>query len=50
MTDDQLDKLSGQIYATQVLAVALAKLSAVQDQLHQQYQVERARKTSKRCY
>ena len=41
MTDDQFDKLSAQIYATQVLAVALAKLSGSREQLHQQDQVER---------
>ncbi len=40
MTDEQFDKLSAQIYATQVLAVALAKLSGSTEKLHQQYQVQ----------
>jgi hypothetical protein len=41
MTEDQFDKLSAQIYATQVLAVTLAKLSESQEQLRQQYLRER---------
>jgi hypothetical protein len=41
MTEDQFDKLTAQIYATQVLAVTLAKLSGSQEQLREQYQSER---------